>query len=859
MKKTLFIIDGSSCIYRAYHAVPRFTTSKGLPTNAIYGFTQTLRKLIKTYSPDYIGIAFDVKGPTLRHALFEEYKVQRPPMPDELVVQIPFIKEISRAFNIILLEREGFEADDIIATLVKKFKEEGLKLVMVTGDKDMLQLVSGIDVVVLDYAKEKEIGENEVKEKFGVAPALMADLIGLAGDASDNIPGVHGIGVKTAAKLINRFGSIDEIFKRLGEVSPERLRKSLEGHKDDALLSRKLATLHDDIPFTFDVSSFKMTEPDLPALEGVLRELEFTKFIRELRTVTAGSAKEVNAVLTEAAIRGLLEGFSEEGEFISVILERRDRGWGAAAGCGLSSKRRGPHSIPLDNGVKEEVFLKHIKGTMEDASVKKATDDAKGLFIYFVSRGIEPKGVEMDVAVASYLLNPTRSSHNLADVAYHYLGKVVAKDGGMDERAGAVLELTPVLLERLRGEGIEKLFYGMEMALTRVLADMELKGVMVDKSKLKDLSSEMESKLKSIEEDIYRAAGYSFNINSPKQVSELLFTRLGLKPVKKTKTGYSTDENVLAALGAAHEIPCAIMNFRFLSKLKGTYVDSLLLLADPKSCRIHTSFNQTVTATGRLSSSGPNLQNIPAKGEYAGRIRGCFIAPEGHKFISADYSQIELRVVAHFSQDPALIDAFNRDEDIHAMTASGIFAVPLGLVTHEMRRRAKAINFGIIYGMGEHGLSSELGLTFKEARDYMDAYFLRYGKVKEFMDMAVREAKEKGYSETLFGRRRPIPELRSPSPHVARLGERIAINTPIQGTAADIIKEAMIGVAKRLTQGIFKSRMILQIHDELILEVPEEELDIVKAIVKEEMEGVVTLKVPLRVNMGVGGNWQEAG
>src|SRR3990170_4054852 len=863
MKKTLFIIDGSSCIYRAYHAIPRLTTGRGMPTNAIYGFLQTLKKIIKTHSPDYIAVAFDVKGPSFRHALFEEYKIERPPMPDDLSVQIPYIKKIVKAFNIVSLEREGYEADDIIATLVDKLEKEGFKVVIVTGDKDMLQLVKDGSVVVFDHAKEKELGEKEVMEKFGVPSYLIADLIGLAGDSSDGIPGVSGIGIKTAARLLERFGSMEAIFNNMEKVSPEKLRKTLLENKDAAFLSKKLAILKTDVPFEVEAEMLKSCAMDYEALEDILRELGFAKSVKELIPARK-TLREATRILSEEGLRRMvLDGFTGEGGEgeISIALELEGGPLaGALSGVCLSKEGLGLHYIAVGKeAVSEDAVLRHIKGIMEDESLRKATDDAKSLFTYFAGKGITPKGVGMDVGIASYLLDPTRSSHTLSDIAYHYLGQRIDDEEDACGRAEIVLKLSPLLGEKMRKEGLIKLFSDIEMPLTEVLSRMEREGVKIDAERLRKLSEEIELKLKALEAALFAAAGERFNINSPKQLSELLFVKLGLKPLKKTKTGYSTDESVLSELSKVHEIPLDIINYRQLSKLKSTYVDRLPNLIDPRSGRIHTTLNQTVTATGRLSSSAPNLQNIPVRGEYGAKIRGAFIAEKGFKIVSADYSQIELRLVAHFSEDPLLLEAFKNDEDIHAQTASEVFGVDKTLVSPEMRRRAKAINFGIIYGMGAQGLSEELGISVSDAKLYIDTYFSHYRRVREFIETAVEAAKKKGYSETLFGRRRYIAELHSQSVQFLRLGERMAVNTPIQGSAADMIKKAMIDISRRFKKEGFSSAMILQIHDELIFEVPEIELPAVVDIVREEMEGVLKLKVPIKVNIGTGNNWQEAG
>jgi DNA polymerase-1 len=875
MKKgTLFLIDGTSCLYRAYHAIPPLTTSKGLPSNATYGFAQTLRKILKSYAPEFIGVAFDLKGPTFRHELYEEYKAERPPMPDDLGMQIPYIKKLLKAFNIPVLEKDGFEADDVIGTLVRKFSGSGLTLVVISGDKDMFQLV-GDDCRVLDHVNDREYGEDAVREKFGVEPSRIADLMGLAGDPSDNIPGVPGVGVKTAAKLINLFGSLEGVLKNIDRAPGKKLKVNLAEYKEQAVLSKELATLHADVPIICEISSLRYTEPDFKALESLLKELEFTRLIKEV--IPAGREDiKTTTVLTEKELKGLVVSLKES-RLLAVSLQGGEgEGDGprpaVAAkplGIGLSSAPGEGVYIPVLEGagvgLPEGVILKHLKKPMEDEGVKKSSSDAKELTVFFSRRGVKLKGVVMDTSIASYLLNPTRFAHTLENVAYAYLGvrpeeatpEGVSAAAGACGKASIVLRLTGVLEKRLKEAGLTDLFHEMELPLSRVLADMELVGVKVDRKMLEDLSVEIDGELKALEGELYGAAGYRFNINSPKQLSVLLFEKLKLKPLKKTKTGYSTDETVLTTLSEVHEIPRNIMNYRQLAKLKGTYVDAMLALIDPATGRIHTSFNQTVTATGRLSSSRPNLQNIPIRNEFARKIREAFVAEEGCLLLSADYSQIELRLVAHFSKDPVLIDAFTKDEDVHTRTASEVFGLAPELVSGEMRRRAKAINFGIIYGMGPYGLSLELGITVAEAKEYIDSYFEHYGAVREFIDTTVREAKKKGYTKTLFGRRRFIPELKSPNEGTVRFGERMAINTPVQGSAADIIKAAMIRIDKRLKAGGLRTRMILQIHDELVFEMHEDEQDEVKELVAGEMEGVQSLDVSIKVNLKYGSNWRS--
>ncbi len=868
-QKKLFIIDGSACIYRAFHAIPVFTTSKGQPTNAVYGFTQTLRKIIAEYGPDYIVIAYDSKGPTFRHELHEDYKATRPPMPDELAAQIPLIKQMVRAFNVATLELQGFEADDIIATVVRAAREFGvdksipaIHVSIVTGDKDMYQLIDD-NTEVFDYAKGRFIRDAEVHAKFGVAPCHVVDMLGLAGDKSDNIPGVAGIGVKTAAKLINAHGTIEEMLLNIENVTPERIKQKLIDYSQDALISKKLAALDAEVPLGFEIADFTSKGPDIEALSGILRELEFVKLIKELIPV-AEVEPFVQAVDGEAALELLIGALKASGQMALVALPlaefdgEGETGHFALEGIGVAATDQEVFFLPLEG---KEGWLSFLKPVLEDKAIEKHSSDLKPLYKYFASHGVQLAGAVMDISVASYLISPGQRALTIDDIAERELdqGLGVGVDAQPAELAGAraraTLRLTGVFSKRLTEHQQFEIFNDMELPLVEVLASMERVGIKVDCSILEGLTIEMGQRLATLEAELYAQAGSSFNINSPKQLSKLLFEDLGLKPVKKTKTGYSTDESVLIALSGLHEIPKKIIEYRKIAKLKSTYVDSLIQLVNKEKGRVYTTFNQTVTATGRLSSSRPNLQNIPVKGEYADSIRSAFVAKEGSVLVSADYSQIELRLVAHLSGDPVFVDSFMKDEDIHVRTAGEVFGIMPGLVTGEMRRRAKAINFGIIYGMGAHGLAGALGISIKEAGDYIGEYFTHYKGVKQFIDTTIEEARELGYTETIFGRRRQINELQASSEQVRRLGERMATNTPVQGAAADMIKLAMIKIDERLRTEGLKTEMILQIHDELIFEVPLGEVQIIEALVKEDMEGVISLKVPVKVNVTSSRNW----
>ncbi|MEK7773711.1 MAG: DNA polymerase I [Deltaproteobacteria bacterium] len=868
-KKSLFIIDGSALIYRAFHAIPStFSNSKGMPVNAVYGFTRSLLKIIKDFAPEYICVSFDVKGPSFRHGLFAEYKAHRPSMPDLLSVQIPYIKTMVRAFNIAALEKEGFEADDLIATLVKRFSGQGVKVSIITGDKDMYQLVDE-NTVVLDYLTAKEYGVKEVEEKFGVGPEMIRDLMGLAGDSTDNIPGVPGVGMKTAAKLIRQFHSLDGIFQRTDEVSGDKLRENLKKYRDQAFLSRELATLHPDVDMECTLEGIEYKAPDIKALEPLLIELEFKKILKEVAgevRVDEEPAGNCRLILTGDGLDEASGSLKGEKKIAMTITTAGEKASGVALAPSPGTAFYIPFSATGGDGMDEGTVLRRLRAIIEDEAVEKETDNSKALHLRLRRAGVMVRGIGIDTAIASYLLNPSKPEHTVESLSYELLGNSLEEVTGSEDPEAVKLkickkirniyELSEILEKKLKEENLKRLYDDIELPLSEVLASMEEAGIKVDAGLLRELSREAEKELAQMEERIYASAGTSFNINSPARIAEVLFERLKLKPVKKTKTGFSTDEEVLTRLSVSHEAPRLILGYRQLSKLKSTYIDALAGLIDPETGRVHTSFNQTVTATGRLSSSRPNMQNIPVRGEMACRIREAFIPEEGFSFLSADYSQIELRLVAHMSRDPALMDSFNRGEDIHTRTASEVFGIMPELVTAEMRRRAKAINFGIIYGMGPYGLSTELGITVKEATHYIESYFAHYGKVKEFIDGTVDEALRRGCTTTLFGRRRFIPELKSPVEQTVRLGQRLAINTPIQGTAADMIKAAMVRIYRLFQKKKFESRMILQIHDELIFETASQEFDEVRNLVKDEMENVVELAVPVKVNIKSGDNWR---
>jgi DNA polymerase-1 len=885
-KPDLYIIDGNSYIYRAFYAIRNLTTSSGLPTNAVFGFANMLMKVIKEKSPDMVAIAFDPKGPTRRHTEFQDYKAHRPPMPRDLVPQIPYIYQLVEAFRIPVFIQEGQEADDMIATLARKAESAGVGVTIVTGDKDLLQLV-GPNIKVYDTLKEKVYGPEDVEERFGVPPERMVEIMGLMGDASDNIPGVPGIGEKTARTLIKEHGTIEILLAHAHEITRPKLRQSLMENAHLARLSRELARLHDDVPIRVDYDALKVKEPDNPALLALLRTLEFPSL---LKYVTQEPEKEKHyvTVLEEAQLQNLIRALSAAEEFcFDTETTSRDAMLAGLVGISFSLKPHEAFYLPLGHvylDAPKQIDLEHalavLKPVFANPAIRKIGQNMKYDLLVLGHYSVEVKGIYFDTMIASYLLNPGRPSHSLDALALEFLNyktttysdvtgsgkkqigfhevdiKTATNYSGED--ADITLRLKQLLEPGLKEQSLEKLFRDIEMPLMEVLVDMERTGVKINAGFLAELSKRLEKETAKIIKTIYELAGAEFNINSTKQLADILFVKLQLMPTKRTKTGFSTNVDVLEELAHLHPLPAEILKYRTLAKLKSTYIDALPAMINPKTGRLHTSFNQTVTATGRLSSSDPNLQNIPIRTSVGREIRKAFIAESGASLLSADYSQIELRVLAHMSADPGLIQTFIEDQDVHTRTASEIFGLPPDEITPEMRRKAKAVNFGIVYGISAFGLAQDIGVSNSEAKRYIDSYFSRYPKVREFINTTVRDARINGYVMTLFGRRRFIPELSSSAVAVRNFGERTAVNTPIQGSAADLIKLAMIHIQRRLYREQLRSKMILQVHDELVFEVPDDEIELMKKLVQYEMEGVVTLAVPVRVDIGVGKNWDEA-
>jgi DNA polymerase I len=839
--KRVFLVDGNSFVYRAFFATPYLSNSKGTPTNAIYAFISMLKKLLNDKKPDGLVVVWDSKVPSFRVQLSEDYKATRPPMPGNLVLQFPYVKAIVERMGIATLEKEGFEADDIIATLVNRLAGEDLEVTIVTSDKDIMQLVGG-SVVILDSMKNVVMGPKEVAEKFGINPCLIPDFLALSGDTSDNIPGVPGIGDKTARELISTFGGLDEIYSRIDEIEKPSVRQKLIENRDKASLSKHLATLRLDVPLEISLDDMAIKNPDLSELRKVFRDLEFTSLYKEIKI-----EDETDAVYEEVSSPGELEG-----KHLSVITQIQGR-------C--------PYDVILNRFAASDgkkIFYSEEENRLFSvlASADRiAVHNLKPLFVAAARKGINLSPQFFDTMLAVYLLNPSRKEYAIEGILHEFLDVDINGQGERQTLTRSALhlgQLEEVLQKLIEDKGLHDLFFNIEVPLVEVLAKMECHGVRVDRSGLAALSRDFDSRLNAIITKIYDIAGETFNINSPQQLVRILFDKLNLPPVKKTKTSLSTDNEVLQTLSDLHPLPAEILEYRMLAKLKSTYVDSLHTLIHHATGRIHASFNQMVVATGRLSSSDPNLQNIPIKGVEGKKIRETFVPEDGFLFVSSDYSQIELRVLAHISGDELLIDAFKNDQDIHSLVAQEVFKVDADNVTPAMRRTAKVINFGIVYGISGFGLSRELGVGPREAQMYIDAYFERHTGIKAYIESTVAEAREKGFVRTLFGRVRYIPELSNADVNVRQFGERTAMNTPIQGTAADIIKMAMVNIYRKTKERRSRTRLIMQIHDELVFEVPEAEASDMEALIRHEMEHVCPLAVPLKVAIGKGKNWAEA-
>ncbi|WDP90098.1 MAG: DNA polymerase I [Desulfobacter sp.] len=889
-QKTIYLIDGSAFLYRAFHAIRSLSTSKGHPTNATFGFTRILLKLLKEKQPKYAAVFFDVKGPTFRHKMYDEYKANRPPMPEELALQIPDIKEVTRALKIPIVQKQGYEADDLVGTYARLAQEDGFRVVMVTGDKDFIQLISD-DCILWDPMKDTVTDKAAVMEEKGIEPEQFIDVLGLAGDTADNIPGVKGVGPKTAIKLVAQFGSIKGIYENLDSLKKKKkLHENLSASREIVELSRDLAAIDRQVAVKKKISEFKLTEFDTQRAFELFKSFEFKNLATEF-AAKADKTKKVYKLITATAEMEKLASVLENKGLFAVDTETTSKTAMEADLVGLSFSYMDDtgYYIPVAHTQTSDItmpekedILRIFKPLLENPEIKKVGQNIKYDYIVLARYGIELKGIVFDTMIASHLLNPGTRGHSLDRIAMNLFGykmisyEEVAGKGksqiGFNEvpldmaadYAAEDADITFMAYKELKKEitakGLMDLMETIEVPLISVLARMEMSGIGVDPQELAQMSQTFETELKELEKEIYGLAGEEFNINSSQQLGVILFEKLELKAVKKTKkkTGYSTDVQVLTKLAETHELPERILRYRTLGKLKSTYVDALAQLIHPETGRIHTSFNQTVTVTGRLSSSNPNLQNIPIRKPEGKKIRKAFIPAQGCTLISADYSQIELRLLAHCADDTILIEAFNNDEDIHTRTALEVFQVLPGLVTDDLRSQAKAINFGIVYGMSAFRLSNELGITRKMAGAYIDNYFSRYSGVKAFIEDTVKAAKDTCEVSTLFGRKRRLDDIRSSNANLRNFAERAAVNTPIQGSAADLIKLAMIKMEKALADEGMKSKMLLSVHDEIIFEAAQEETDALIALAKDVMENVTPLKVPLKVNFGSGENWAAA-
>ncbi|MDI6786581.1 MAG: DNA polymerase I [bacterium] len=873
----LFIVDGHSLIYKAFYAIKSLTNSKGEQTNAVYGFTSMILKLLSDQNPSFLIVVFDSKTPTFRHEQYKEYKMQRKKMPCELKAQIPLIMKVLTGLGISYYSEDGFEADDVMGTLAKKYHDHFNEIILVANDKDILQLVNKKVKVCSAKKGISEIiiyDEEEVKRRYGISPSQIQDMLSLMGDSSDNIPGIPGVGEKTAVKLIQSFGSFENLIKHIEEVTPLRIKEKIKTHLEQGIFSKKLVTIDTEVPLKISIQDLEKKNLNHQNLKEIFSYLEFYSFLEKF-------GKEKNEPsLTYQKIK-------EVSEFLNLktkILKERELSFFILASCidvmqadllgitiGLKDKSIYliPSKLFLGDGksVAKEIFI--------EKKIIKFGHNLKKSMILLKKYDIEISNY-FDLMIASYLLRSSITKHSLENMAAFYLneyGKTYSQYlektkevSGIEseevkdyicQEISLIVAIKNILIDKLKEESLEDVFYHIELPLVKVLSDMEYAGIKIDIVFLREFSHILQNSIKEISGDIYAISREEFNINSSKQLSYILFEKLRLPMQKKIKTGYSTDEKVLMKLSQYHELPLLILRYRELSKLFSTYVEALPKLVNKKSGRLHTSYNQTGTLTGRLSSSNPNLQNIPIKSELGRRVRYAFIPEKDKTYISADYSQIELRILAHFSQDETLIDAFKQDQDIHQQTATNIFNVALEKVTNEMRRFAKIINFGIIYGMSAFGLSEELKITPAEAQSYIEIYFRKYSGIKRYIEETIEKASIEGFVATIWGRKRFFPEINSLHKQIREQAIRMCINTPIQGSAADLIKLAMINLAQEINNNNLESKMLLQIHDELILEVPQEELSFMKNKVKEIMENAAHLLVPLKVNIKIGDNGYE--
>ncbi|MBW3623121.1 MAG: DNA polymerase I [Armatimonadetes bacterium] len=884
------IVDGYSLLFRAFFAMPYLSNSQGEPTGAVHGFANMLVRLLNEENPDAMLVAWDAPGEVFRTTAYSDYKANRPSAPDEFKSQVRPARDLVRALGLKPLELTGFEADDCIGTAAVHAEEEGYEVLIVSGDTDMLQLVRPRVRVMIPKKGVSEVAtydESAVEERYGIRPDQMVDYKALKGDTSDNIPGVKGIGEKTAAALIREWGSLDNLYVHLDEVKPERVRKLLEDGRESARLSYDLSRIHCDAPCAIDPEGYHVAPPDIEAVRDLFNRMEFRTLLQRVeeryRAATGDRGPEAGTPATpslwdaaeqpemqEASLASLEADLHRARSNPPLALVAQTEGpspirtelaglaWATADGCA---------SLAVDEAQDLPPALAQALG---DPDLSKVIYDAKPLLHALNPKGIALEGVVLDVMLAGYLLHAGRFNISLDTLAVDTLGrnlppkptgKAAAEEERVRERLGAevcaVREMAPLLHESLQSTGLWDLYAEMEAPLVPILAAMERRGVLLDPDALKASSEFLASRIAELEEQAYEMAGERFNIGSPKQLQVLLFEKLGLPRGKKTKTGYSTGVEVLEELAGDFPLVGLILEWREVSKLRSTYTEALLRLMDPDTCRIHTTFNQAVAATGRLSSAEPNLQNIPVRTEAGREIRRAFVAPPGHRLLSADYSQIELRILAHYTGEPALVRAFAEDEDIHAATARLLFGVGPDGVTSDMRRRAKTVNFAVLYGQSDFGLSKELSIPVAEAREFIQAYFARFPGIQGYLDATLAQARKEGYVTTLLGRRRWFPDIHSPNRNARLFAERAAVNSPIQGTAADLIKRAMIEVTRRLEAEGHPARLLLQVHDELLFEVPEGAVESAAKWVREAMEGALALRVPVRVDVKAGSNWKE--
>ena len=904
--KKMIIIDGNSLLNRAFYALPPLKTRDGRHTNAIYGFLTMTFRMLEEYNPGYFAVAFDLRKPTFRHKEFKEYKAGRKKMPPELREQIQPLKDILDALNVYRIEVEGFEADDIIGTVVTQGEEQGFETLVVTGDKDALQLASNTTKIIFTKRGISNIeiyDADKVKEETGVSPKTFIDLKGLMGDSSDNIPGIPGVGEKTALKLLLEFGSVENLIANIDQISGDKLREKVEKNQEKAVLSKRLATIVRYMPMDIDFSQLKRRKIHREEAVKAFKDYEFHSLMKKIRAEedsapedevakalegTSEDLKDTNVIKVQdqdsfknlqKALNHYLKNCKELGIFTLTKEEALTKD--EILALSLMTKEKDIYLMDLERFSPElrEEFWRWFKTLTESDEIGFIAHNIKNEILHLKNHGINLQQIGFDTMIGEYLINPNKSGYDLEDLVLEYTGiNIKSKESFLGkgkkqisfeeldredfssylkDRVQHLFSLKTAMEEKFQEYHLEELHQEVEMPLVEVLAGMEYHGILADKELLQELQKKYEEKIDNLTKTIYNLAGESFNINSPKQLGTILFDKLELPPIKKTKTGYSTNVDVLEKLKDKHEIIEKILEYRQITKLKNTYIDGLLKIINPTTQRIHSHFMQTVASTGRISSTEPNLQNIPIRLEMGRQLRKVFIAKEDATFIAADYSQIELRVLAHMSEDENLINSFLRDEDIHTRTAAEIFDVEFNEVTSEMRSNAKAVNFGIVYGISDYGLSENLGISRKKAQDYIDNYFRKYPGVKSYMDKTVEFAKDQGYVITLLNRRRYLPDIHARNFNLRSFAERTAMNTPIQGSAADIIKIAMIQVFKKLEEQQLKANLLLQVHDELIVETPENEIDQVRAIIRSSMEEAMDLKVPLKIDMSQGKSWYD--